>query len=273
MVGSVRCTRVGYADVAVAPEVVGLTAGEVTAITWAEPLWSDAGQVRVAAAAWIIESGNTRIAVDPAQAADPILRSGHDAAAHQEAFAALLAGAGFPRESITHAVASHLDGIGMLGWRDDAGRWTPFFPNAPILMAREELDAIDAGFEIDGEPLSGLEALTELRAAGAVEASDDGVPLTPEVTLHLTGAHNPGHQIVRIASGEARAVLLGHLALTPLHLATGPCDLNVDPPAAHVALAALRDEGSLLLGPLWPAPGAGYWDGGTFLPIEHRADL
>ena len=93
----------------------------------------------------MIESGDARIVVDPAFAADEILRNDNDAAAHQEAFAALLAAAGFPRESFTHAIATHYEGVGMLAWRNDDGSWERFFPNAPILMSQRELDAIDAG--------------------------------------------------------------------------------------------------------------------------------
>jgi glyoxylase-like metal-dependent hydrolase (beta-lactamase superfamily II) len=269
-VGAARCTRVAYAEVDVAPEVVGLSAESIAPVPWAEPAWARSGQVRVAAAAWIIESDGARIVVDPAQAADALLRSGDAASAHQEAFAALLDASGFARETITHAVATHLDGVGMLAWRHDDGTWAPFFPNAPIWMSRRELDALDRGFDIAGEPVSGIEVLGQLRAAGAVTASDDVEQITGEVTLVLTGAHNPGHQIVRIESAGERAVMIGHLALSPLHLATGECPLHMDPPAAFAALEAIRDEGTLLIGPLWPEPGAGRWHDGAFRPAARE---
>ena len=269
-VGAARCTRIGYAEVGLDPAVVGLSGDQVAGIPWAEPTWARDGQVLAAAAAWVVESGDARIVVDPAQAADQILRSDADAAAHQEAFAALLQDAGFARDTITHAVATHLDGIGMFAWRDGDGSWGPFFPNAPIRMSRRELDAIDDGFRIGGEPLSGVEVLGELRAIGAVEANDDHERITDEVTLELTGAHNPGHQVVRIESAGERAVMLGHLALSPLHLTTGVCALNLDPPAALVALETIRDEGALLIGPLWPEPGAGWWRDGALTPFGSR---
>ena len=129
-VGAVRLTRISYAEVGVPPEVVGLTPEQVASVEWGEPLWVGGGEVKAAAAVWIIESGDARIAVDPAQAADDILRSEADAGAHQTAFAALLAAAGFPRESITHAIATHAEGVGMWAWRTDDGAWVPFFPNA-----------------------------------------------------------------------------------------------------------------------------------------------
>ncbi len=265
-VGSARGTRIGYIDVEVPGEVLGLDDQQIDQ-PWAEPTWAHAGQVRAGAAAWVIESEGARIVVDPLQAADEILRSGADAAVHQEAFAARLADAGFARDTITHAVATHLDGIGMLGWRDDDGGWSPFFPNASILMSRRELDALDQGFEILGGPPMGADALAELRAAGAVEATADREAVTGEVTLELTGGHNPGHQVVRIESAGERAVMLGHLALSPLHLAAGPSPLHMDPAAAHSAMTAIRDEDVLLIGPLWPTPGAGRWIDGALTPI------
>jgi len=105
-VGKVRLTRVSYAEVSVPPETFGLTADDVAAIDWAEPTWADGTQPRAAAAAWIIESGDARIVVDPALAADDLLRNDTDASAHQQAFASLLERSGFPRETITHAVAT-----------------------------------------------------------------------------------------------------------------------------------------------------------------------
>ncbi|HEX5097500.1 MAG TPA: hypothetical protein VFX21_15845, partial [Acidimicrobiia bacterium] len=88
-VGAVRLTRVSYAEVDLPPEGVGLTAAAVRSVTWAEPTWANGENPRVAAAAWIIESDGARIVVDPAQAADDILRNDNDAAFHQDAFAAL----------------------------------------------------------------------------------------------------------------------------------------------------------------------------------------
>ena len=169
-VGAVRVTRVGYADVEVPPETVGLTADAVASVAGAERVWAGAGGVGAAAAAWIIESDGARIVVDPALAADGILRNERDAAAHQEAFAAALADAGFARESITHAIATHIDGVGMLAWREANGSWTPFFPNAPMLLSQRELEAIDAQQHPDSDSWP---ILDELRALAAVRATGD----------------------------------------------------------------------------------------------------
>ena len=261
-VGDVRLTRVSYAEIDLPPEGVGLTAGAVRGVAWAGPTWANGENPRVAAAAWIIESDRARVVVDPAQAADDILRNDNDAAFHQEAFAAMLADAGFARETITHAVASHEDGIGMFAWRNDDGTWSPFFPNAPIFFSARELDAIERG-----EHPSDGHVVKELHAGGALQLTGDREQITSAVALEHTGAHTPGHQLVRIDSNGERAIFVGHLAVNPLHFVTGPCPpLNLDPEPAWTIITALRDEGALLIGPLWPEPGAGRWDGAQVVP-------
>jgi hypothetical protein len=264
-IGDVQLTRVGYADVNIPPERVGLTPEQVQAVSWGEPLWADGAEVRAGAAAWVIEDGDARIVVDPAQAADEIIRSDAEAAFHQETFAKLLADAGFPRESFTHAVSTHVEGIGMWAWRNDDGSWGPFFPNAPLFEPARDLDAVDAG-TIVGDP-SG--AITQLRALGVVRTDDgDVVRVTDSVTLEHTGAHAPGHRFVRIDSGGEHAVMVGHLAVSPLHFVTGECpQQHPDPRAAQERLDALLEEDALLIGPLWPTPGAGRWDGTKLVPV------
>jgi glyoxylase-like metal-dependent hydrolase (beta-lactamase superfamily II) len=263
-IGEVLLTRVGYADVGIPPARVGLTVEQISKVEWAEPVWAEAGEIRAGAAAWVIESGDARIVVDPAGAADDILRNDRDAAAHQEAFAALLETAGFPRETFTHAIATHYEGVGMFAWRNDDGSWTRFFPNAPILMSQTELDAMDAG-ALFMEPL-----MPHLRAEGALQAVDGArVDVTGDVSLELTGGHSPGHQVVRVHSRGEQAVIVGHLAVSAVHLGTGYCpEEHMDPDRALEMLDKLLAEDAVLIGPLWPAPGAGRWDGERLVPVS-----
>jgi len=262
-IGDATLTRVSYAEVEVEPGQVGLTTEEVAGAE-APAEWVTDGKPRASASAWIIEHDDARIVVDPAGAVDAILRNDNDAAAHQQAFAALLHAAGYPREGITHAVATHLDGVGMLAWRDDEGAWKPFFPNAPILMTQTELDGID---HLPFEP-PGRKVLAELQADGAVRGVADHESITSAVSLEFTGGHSPGHAIVRIRSGGEQAIMVGHLALTPLHLGRVDPDGNVNAERAMAARRALLAEDAILIGPLWPAPGAGRWNGSELVPIS-----
>jgi glyoxylase-like metal-dependent hydrolase (beta-lactamase superfamily II) len=263
-IGSVLLTRVSYAEVEVEPAVLSLTAAEISAAPWAEPTWASGEQARASASAWIIESGGARIVVDPALAADDILRNDNDAAAHQEAFAALLAEAGFPRESFTHAIATHLDGIGMFAWRNDDGAWTRFFPNAPILMSQRELEGIEHGYFVP----SGKDVLAELQAQGVVQAvTVDHERVTDEVSIDFTGAHSEGHQVVRVSSDGEEAVMIGHLALSPLQFVQANDQNHFDPEGVMAIRRKLLAEDAVLIGPLWPSPGAGRWDGDRLIPV------
>lgn len=68
------------------------------------------------------------------------------------------------------------------------------------------------------------------------------------------------------------ATFVGHLALSPLHLATGPCvPQHVDPEAAWRVLRTCADDGRLLPGPLWASPGAGRWTGTAFEAVRLTA--
>jgi glyoxylase-like metal-dependent hydrolase (beta-lactamase superfamily II) len=264
-VGGVMLTRVGYADVGIDPARVGLTVEQIEAVTWAEPLWAEGNEVRAGAAVWVIQDGDARIAVDPAQAADDIIRTDADAKFHQEAVAALLEAAGMPRESFTHAICTHVEGIGMWAWRNDDGSWVPFFPNAPIMVPQRELDAIDNG----EHPSPIHEAFAQLRALGVLKPVSDGERVTANVSLEHAGAHTPGHQFVRISSGGEHAIMVGHLAVSPLHLVTGPCpQQHPRPDEAQVLIDGLLEEDAVLIGPLWPAPGAGRWDGKKLVAVS-----
>jgi glyoxylase-like metal-dependent hydrolase (beta-lactamase superfamily II) len=260
-VGDITLTRVEYFDIALGPEVANLDAPEVVALPGATPVWAtDEGQVNIGQAMWVVETDGTTIVVDPCGASDAFLRSGPDAVGHQDAMLAALAAAGFGPDDVDLLVLSHLDGIGLAGVVDDAGAWSPAFPSGRILMNRRELDFL-ASPDAQGTP--GLDAFQELVDAGAVDGVGDDHRVASGVRLVHTGGHSAGHAVVRVESGGDVAVLLGHLAVSPLNLAA---PVN---PASHrdaaVADAAIDDllaeaaaTDGILIGPLWPSPGAGH---------------
>jgi hypothetical protein len=266
-VGDVTLVRIPYVEITVPASTVGLDAGRVRAESekWADPTWTDGDQVRVAAAVWIIESGGKRIVVDPTSTADDILR-GDDAVAHQEAVASLLAEHGYPRESIDVTVATHVDGLGMLGWRTDDG-WDRFFPNAPLLASAREVAFVfdESTFEPSGGAM-----FRALHERGAVTAVGDTHAITDDVSLRWTGAHAAGHQVVEIASRGERATFVGHLALSPVHCLIPEGQLHEDVDAAYAELRTFAD-GRLLFGPLWPTPGAIHWTADTVTAAEPGA--
>jgi hypothetical protein len=56
--------------------------------------------------------------------------------------------------------------------------------------------------------------------------------------------------------------------VSPVHLVSGRCpQQHPDPDLALRLVDGLREEGSVLIGPLWPAPGAGRWNGEQIVAV------
>lgn len=271
-VGDVTLLRVPYFDVPLDAAVAGLTADQVRSLTWAEPVWATAGQILIGQVVWLIESGARLIAVDPCGAADEFIRSGPSAVGHQQAVLAALAAARIDPAAVDLVVLSHLDGIGMAALVDDHGGWAPTFPNARVVVTREELAWVRAHPETQGAV-----PFAALVDQGVVDPVTCPFQCTDEVTLELTGGHSAGHAVLRVESAGARAFFLGHLALSPVQVAfpQGPGQ-HAHAPGAQQALDGLLAEaasdGSLAIGPLWPSPGAARVSGPPWVMIPARGN-
>ena len=265
--GGVSLRRVSYLDVPVPAELLGLDEATVQGLDWASPAWAEAGQVRIGAAAWFSESGGQRFVLDPVQAVDVVLRADAEAeAANEKAIGELFEGQGFARDSIDVVLMTHIEGVGMVASRSADG-WVPYFPNARILVSQDQYDAFCAA-EDPGPDHHEYRAWRALIDAGVVETYVDGEEVIPGVVAEVTGCHGPGHSVFHIGSDDQTVIFIGHLAVSPVHLATGPCAaLNAEPEAAWRCATEIANRGRDLIGPLWPEPGAGRWVGDAVEPL------
>jgi hypothetical protein len=253
-IDGVSLRRVLYADVLVPPAIMGLTVEQIAAVPWRVPQWGEGDEVRVSASAWVADVDGRRLVFDPMFAADDIFHDPEGEEFHRQAIADAFARAGTPVESIDTVVASHVEGIGLIANRAGDG-WQPMFPNARVVIS----DAARAVFKTytDLDPYTA--AWCTLLDAGLVDTFADGEEIVPGVRAEVSKAHNPGHTVFHFGAGPA-ATFVGHLAVSPLHLATGLCpQQHPEPQRAWDLLHGYADDGRVLIGPLWPSPGAGCW--------------
>lgn len=255
-VGEFVLTRVLYVDALIGPEAVGLTPDEVRSVLWGSPTWAEDGQVRAASCVWVVSGGGRHIAVDPSGNIDEILHDPATTAAHQAAYAAAFAAAGIPIETIDTVLLSHIESIGLSAVRNGAG-WRRFFPSARLLVSELAMRSF-----IQAPPGGTLgEAFSSLVDAGLVDTLRDGEELVPGLAAEWTGMHNAGHCAFHVRGAQTSATFVGHLAVTPLHLATGPCpSQHYEPDEAWRWLKNLASDATkVIIGPLWPSPGAVRW--------------
>jgi hypothetical protein len=261
--GPVTLTRVLYTDVMVPFELIGLTDEQALSVPWCDERWATSDGIRVGAAAWVASSGGRHVVIDPFRNADDILHDPDASDTHKAAIVAAFDAVGIPVDAVTEVLLSHIEGLGMIVVREGDG-WLPFFPNARILVGETAV----ADFEASPPDDWTSEVWRELLDSGLVEVFADGDQVAPAVVVEHTGAHNPGHHAIHFGDGP-EVTFVGHLAVSPLHLSTGICEPQHDDPRAALDLLHdyARDE-RLLLGPLWPTPGAGRLVSGTFVPHD-----
>ncbi len=265
-IGDLRLTRVLYVDTSIDASATGLRPDEFRGIAWGAPLWADGDKVRVAACAWVIEGHGRTIVVDPIGNADEILHEPAGAVAHQNAVSGAFRAAGIEPDAVDTVLLSHIESVGMIAVRDAdaAAGWRPFFANGRISISAP------ARASFPEAPATELvrECFTALSERGLVDTFSDGDDIVPGVRAEWTGAHNPGHAVFHVGQ-PAALTFVGHLAVSPLHLATGPCKpQHPDPERAWALLRSYADDGRVLAGPLWPSPGAGRWRDGGFAAID-----
>jgi hypothetical protein len=254
-IGGLQLRRLLFVDVLVPPDIMGLSPADIGAVSWRIPTWGEGDEVRVSASAWVVDGAGRRIVMDPMFAADDLLHAPGAEAAHRDAIVAQFAQAGLHVDSVDIVLASHIEGIGMIAARDDEGNWQPLFPNARVLVS---VDALE-DFRNDYPDGPAKDAWLQLLTLKLVDTFADGDEIVPGLRAEVSKAHNPGHTVFHFGAGPD-ATFVGHLAVSPLHLATGLCpQQHPEPERAWELLHGYADDGRLLLGPLWPSPGFGRW--------------
>ena len=229
------------------------------------------GLAELSMTSFLLESGGRRILVDTGLADQEMPRS---AVEEPPGLPDLMEEAGVALDSIDVVIHTHLH-FDHIGWNTRLvdGVFVPTFPNARHHIQRVEWDY----WMGDGERNFGPDYdrhLGPLEEAGMIEFVDgDNHAVTSEVSIIHARGHTPGHQAVRIASGDGRGYVIGDSC----HVPAQACEpswssaADVDPDAAAVTREALfqriEDEGALILSGHFPFPGIG-----RRVTEDHRRD-
>ncbi|PTW58826.1 glyoxylase-like metal-dependent hydrolase (beta-lactamase superfamily II) [Breoghania corrubedonensis] len=147
------------------------------------------------------------------------------------------------------------------------------FPNAPIVMGREEYDYIGAIFEDDQVTPRYLPALLDARA---VEAIDGEVEILPGVVLFPTPGHSPGHVSLELESAEGPVVLAADALKTAREASTGIPDMEIDPrKRGRASIQEVLRRGRIIVPGHFPtihreADGRIWWDEIQKMPLLIR---
>ena len=175
--------------------------------------------------------------------------------------------AGYPVDSITHVVCTHLH-VDHVGWNtrlvDDS--WVPTFPNARYLFVETEYTHWrDEPGLFEGEDVFG-DSVAPVVDAGLADFVAADHQVSEAVGFQSTPGHTPGHISVVISSGGQRAVIIGDVAHGPLQLAAPDlCSrFDTDSDAARatrlVTFPGWADGETLVIGTHFGSPTAGFME-------------
>lgn len=231
---------------------------------WLRPAYvSDEGYLLQKIHCLVIEVGDHRIAVDTCIGNDKE-RSNELWSQLQGPFLDDLTAAGYPPESITHVICTHLH-VDHVGWNTRLvdGEWVPTFANARYLFVDTEFEHWKTAASLfEGEDVFG-DSVAPIAAAGLADLVDTTHQVCEEVAFEPTPGHTPGHISVAITSGGQKAIITGDMAHNPMQIADPELSsmFDTDPDAARATRKAVfpswADGETLIIGTHFGSPTAG----------------
>jgi glyoxylase-like metal-dependent hydrolase (beta-lactamase superfamily II) len=123
-------------------------------------------------------------------------------------------------DEIDSVFLTHLHGD-HVGWNlshDDDGT-RPTFPNARYVLQRADWGHFtDAGFLDGGRRDAAHDTYLPLPEMGVLELIDGETNIAPGLDAYPTPGHTPGHQSMLISSGRERALIIGDVIGSPMHV-------------------------------------------------------
>ena len=245
----------------------GLGKGDVLAraeaAPWLRPHFiSDDGYLLLRIQCLVIDIGGHRIAVDTCVGNDKV-RHSPDWNNLQLPFLADLTAAGYPPESITEVVCTHLH-VDHVGWNTCLvdGKWVPTFANARYLFARSEYEHWQVTPDLFGDDVFG-DSVAPIHEAGLADLVAVDHHVSDHVWFESTPGHTPGHISVIVESAGQRAVITGDMVHSPMQIDDPELAAVVDTDqvqsraSRQAAFARWAESGALVIGTHFADPTAG----------------
>jgi glyoxylase-like metal-dependent hydrolase (beta-lactamase superfamily II) len=245
----------------------GLTPEIAKQHRWLVPYFATPeGRMKISFQAFVLRSGKDRVMIDTCIGNDrereyPIFTN------MQTSFLEDLMGAGYPRESITKVLCTHLH-FDHVGWNTMKvkGTFVPTFPNARYLFSRKEYDHWQmlkrtGGYHDFSHLVDSIDPITE---AGLADFIEPTTKITDEVGLIPTPGHTPGHVSVVIKSKGDEAIITGDMMHHPIQFAesdrVGNFDMDKEQgvKTRKEMFKRLEDKNILVIGTHFCDPSSGH---------------
>ena len=266
-VGDVTITSICESEVPTSPRFVfaSVTKDDVAELhrttPWLGPFTNEHGYLVQRIHCLVIDTGDMRVAVDTCVGNDKI-RQNEFWNQLQGSFLDELVAAGYPADSITHVICTHLH-VDHVGWNTRLvdGEWVPTFPNARYLFvdaeyahwADERLSQPADADDVFGDSVEPVMTAGQADRVPPTHELGDAIAFVP------THGHTPGHVSIEIRSGGERAIITGDMAHSPLQIAD---------PTLSSMFDTDQDEARATRRRVFP----GWADGSTLVIGTHFAD-
>ncbi|MEU2623574.1 MBL fold metallo-hydrolase [Streptomyces sp. NPDC007157] len=184
----------------------------------------DTDRAVVALQTWVLRSGGRTVLVDTSVGNGRERPGAPGFHQWQGDFLGLLARAGVRPQDVDVVVNTHIH-ADHVGWNTMAvdGGWAPTFPNARYLVpAADDFYFGPRGGYAKGaredDRLIYEDSIAPVHRAGQALLWDGGYRIDEHLTLESVPGHTPGSSVLRLASGDDRAVFVGDLLHSPVQI-------------------------------------------------------
>jgi len=270
----------------------------VQELGWLQPHYvNEAGQILADVHSVVVDTGDAVVLVDAGCGNGKTNPMQPSWGGLDNPFLERLRDAGYGREDVDVVMISHLhlDHVGWCTMQDDSGAWVPTFPNARVVLVKDEyerhlaqivtedpldlealgqdeqdVDKIARAFLPDVEALSNQTRLIQEESfqpvidAGLLELVPSGTEVVPGVRYVATPGHTSAHHSIQVESEGEAAFITGDFFHHPLQIARPEWSSAGDWDADELArnrrafLESAAGTRLLVMGTHFLEPSAGY---------------